>query len=276
VRLHGIDFTSRPRPAKPITIASGALSRSTLTVDSRYRLEDFAAFEHWLRHEGPWLAAFDFPFALPRDFVVAQAWPTKGIDVWQRITGMVAALPLAELRERARAYCDARPAGEKFAHRASDRLAKSSPSMKWVNPPVLQMLHAGAPRLLASGVDIPGLHAGDPKRIALEGYPGMLARRITKAAYKSDEKAKQTPARAEARREIIGALLTGDHPLAITVEPSAAILAEMEGDASGDALDAVLCAVQAAWAWKRRAGNFGLPAKIDPVEGWIVSCDAGQ
>jgi hypothetical protein len=273
LRLHGVDFTSRPRPAKPVTVASGSLARSTLRIDTRYRLGDFAAFEKWLRHDGPWLAAFDFPFALPREFVVAQGWPTRGIDVWRRITESVAALPLAELRGLAKAYCDARPAGEKFAHRATDRLSGSSPSMKWVNPPVLQMLHAGAPRLLSSGVDIPGLHAGDPKRIALEGYPGMLARRITKSAYKSDEKAKQTPARVQARREIIAALLTGDHPLAITVEPSAAILAEMEADASGDALDAVLCAVQAAWAWKRREHNFGLPAKIDPVEGWIVSCD---
>jgi hypothetical protein len=274
LRLHGIDFTSRPRKAKPITIASGSLARGTLRIDTRYRLETFVAFEHWLAHPGPWLAAFDFPFALPREFVTEQGWPTRGIDVWRRVTEAVAALPLEQLRDRSKAYCDARPTGAKFAHRATDRLAGSSPSMKWVNPPVLQMLQAGAPRLLAAGMDLPGLHAGDAKRIALEGYPGMLARRITKSAYKSDEKAKQTPARAAARREIIAALLTGDHPLAITVEPSAAILAEMEADASGDALDAVLCAVQAAWAWQRRASNYGLPMKIDPVEGWIVSCDA--
>jgi hypothetical protein len=276
LRLHGIDFTSRPRKAKPITIASGSLTRSTLAIDTRYRLEDFAAFEHWLRHDGPWLAAFDFPFALPREFVVAQDWPTRGIDVWRRITEIVATLTREQLRDRSKAYCDARPAGEKFAHRATDQLAGSSPSMKWVNPPVLYMLHAGAPRLLAAGVDIPGLHAGDPKRIALEGYPGMLARRITKASYKSDEKARQTPKQAAARGEIIAALLTGGHPLGITVLPGAAILAEMEADASGDTIDAVLCAVQAAWAWKRRASNFGLPTKIDPVEGWIVSCDAAK
>ena len=48
--------------------------------------------------------------------------------------------------------------------------------MKWVNPPVVLMLHAGAPRLLAANVTLPGLHRGDPSRIALEAYPGMLAR----------------------------------------------------------------------------------------------------
>lgn len=50
--------------------------------------------------------------------------------------------------------------------------------MKWVNPPVAFMLHAGVPRLLAAGVDLPGLHAGDRGRVALEAYPGLLAREL--------------------------------------------------------------------------------------------------
>ena len=40
-------------------------------------------------------------------------------------------------------------------------------------------------------------------------------------------------------------------------------------DASGDALDAVLCLVQAAWASGQP--GYGLPETIDPLEGWIVS-----
>jgi hypothetical protein len=42
----------------------------------------------------------------------------------------------------------------------------------------------------------------------------------------------------------------------------------------GDALDAVLCAVQAAWGHEARLQGsrlFGLPPKMDPLEGWIVS-----
>ena len=35
------------------------------------------------------------------------------------------------------------------------------------------------------------------------------------------------------------------------------------------ALDAVLCLVQAAWTAQRP--SWGLPAKVDPLEGWIVS-----
>ncbi len=40
-------------------------------------------------------------------------------------------------------------------------------------------------------------------------------------------------------------------------------------DASGDRLDAALCLMQAAWASTQP--GFGLPAGIDPLEGWIVS-----
>jgi len=41
-------------------------------------------------------------------------------------------------------------------------------------------------------------------------------------------------------------------------------------DGSGDALDAVLCMVQAAWAHLQPEGTYGLP-NFDPLEGWIVS-----
>jgi hypothetical protein len=45
---------------------------------------------------------------------------------------------------------------------------------------------------------------------------------------------------------------------------------EVVADPSGDKLDSVLCAVQAAWAYTRRANGYGIPANCDPLEGWIV------
>src|SRR5690606_3884607 len=105
------------------------------------------------------------------------------------------------------------PAGNKFAHRATDLPAGSSSPMKWVNPPVAYMLHAGAPRLIAAGLTVYSLHAGDPQRIALEAYPGLIARSITRASYKSDTKAKQTAARRTARRQIVEALEQGHYRL---------------------------------------------------------------
>ena len=79
-----------------------------------------------------------------------------------------ATLSRAEIRDTFATFCNARPVGSKFAHRATDLLAKSSPSMKWINPPVAYMLHAGVQQLLAAGVHLPGLHDGDVQRVALE------------------------------------------------------------------------------------------------------------
>src|SRR5205085_8867966 len=107
-----------------------------------------------------------------------------------------AGLTPVPIRETFAAYTAARPVGAKFAHRRFDKLAGSSPSMKWVNPPVAYMLHAAVPLLLQAGVDLPGLHAGDPQRVALEAYPGLLARElIGRPSYKRDAEAKQPPDR---------------------------------------------------------------------------------
>ena len=45
---------------------------------------------------------------------------------------------------------------------------------------------------------------------------------------------------------------------------------EMLDDPRGDRIDALMCAVQAAWAWQRRHHGFGLPADADTVEGCIA------
>jgi hypothetical protein len=142
--------------------------------------------------------------------------------------------------------------------------------MKWVNPPVAYMLHAGAPRLLGAGVHLPALHSGDATRVALEGYPGLLAREILGArSYKSDERARQTPERLIARKDLVDALEQGRTRLGLRLHLTHAQRDALAADAAGDRLDAVLCLMQAAWAVQRPA--HGLPQDVDPLEGWIVS-----
>ena len=270
VEIWGVDFTSRPTKRKAITVARGVLKSAQFTLGSVDHLDSFEKFEAMLVEPGPWVAAFDFPFGLPREFCAEIGW-LKPETSWASITKKLAAISREDLTNHCRAYCDARPAGSKFAHRPVDRLAGSSPSMKWVNPPVVYMLKEGAPRLLAAGVDIPGQHTGDKTRIALEAYPGFLARSITKASYKNDQRAKQTPALSAARKQIFNTLVTGEYSLAIKLSATKLLQKLLIDDASGDALDAVLCALQAAWAYQRREPNFGLPPNIDPLEGWIVT-----
>jgi Protein of unknown function (DUF429) len=267
----GVDFSSRPTPRKPITCAWGKLTvAGRLDVTALIECPTLNNFAAQLQTPGPWIGAFDFPFGLPRELVETLGWPSRGKDPWPRLIQHYAALSREEIRATFKTFCDARPAGNKFAHRAFDRAANSSPSMKWVNPPVAYMLHAGAPLLLASGVSIPGMHRGDAARVALEGYPALLARSIIgNTSYKSDDAARQTHERLEARRSIVGALKSGQHALNIAVRFACGNPKTLIEEGSADQLDAVLCCVQAAWAAQQP--NYGLPAKIDPVEGFIVS-----
>jgi hypothetical protein len=144
--------------------------------------------------------------------------------------------------------------------------------MKWVNPPVVLMLHAGAPRLAAAGVDIPGLRSGDLRRVALEAYPGLFAREVLgRRSYKSDDRRRDDDGRRGARAMLATAVERGSTRLGLPVRIDAAARRWLVADHSADALDAVICAVQAAWAWERRAANYGIPPDVDPCEGWIVT-----
>lgn len=266
--LIGCDFSCSPSRRKPIVIASGSVAKGRVLLAGLERLESLDDFEGWLRREGRWTGAFDFPFGLPRELVAQLGWPLD----WPALIGHYGALSRAEIRATFAAFCDARPVGHKFAHRATDKPAGSSPSMKWVNPPVAYMLHAGVPRLLAAGVDLPGLQVGDERRVALEGYPGLLARELLgQHSYKSDEKARQTPERLIARKDLITGLENGQTRLGLRLKVSHAQRDTLVDDASGDSLDAVLCLLQAAWAAGQGAPRYGLPPEMDPLEGWIVT-----
>jgi hypothetical protein len=267
--LLGCDFSSTPTRRKPIVLALGREARGRVMLERIEKLETLAGFAAWLVQPAGWVGGFDFPFGLPRELVEHLGWPLE----WRSCIEHYACLSRAEIRDTFAAFCDGRPAGGKFAHRAFDKRAGSSPSMKWVNPPVAYMLHAALPPLLAAGVHMPGLHEGDRNRVALEAYPGLLARElIGKRSYKSDEKAKQTPERLIARKDLITALENGQSRLGLALKLSNAQRDALAHDASGDTLDAVLCLLQAAWAQREGPPGYGLPAQFDPLEGWIVTC----
>lgn len=264
--LRGVDFTSRPTPRKPIVQAEGYLVGHTLHLERLRSFADPRTFADSLREPGPWLGGFDLPFGLPRELVQALHWP----DTWPALITHYRQLDRATIRATFGAFCAARPAGAKFAHRACDRPAGSSPSMQWVNPPVAYMLHAGVPALLEAGCDLPGLHAGDPDRVALEAYPGLLARELLgRRSYKSDDRARQTPDRQLARQSLVDALVQGRSRLGLRLALTASQQTALVDDPSGDRLDAVLCLVQAAWA--SRQPRHGWPDGVDGLEGWILT-----
>ncbi len=276
-QLLGIDFTSAPRRAKPITVACGHLDGAGAVLDRFERCADWPSFEALLARPGPWLGAFDFPFGLPREAVLDLGWPQG----WAALVRHCAALGKPAFRAALDAYRESRPVGRRYAHRATDLPARSHSPLKLVNPPVGLMFLEGAPRLLAAGVQVPGMHDGDAQRIAIEAYPGLLARRITNASYKSDERRKQTEERRAARIDIVAAL-TAERPATENTWDTPVLVATpaqrqaLVADASGDLLDAALALLQAAAAACHGPPRFGLPPKMDPLEGWIAGCEAGR
>ncbi|MCV2217907.1 DUF429 domain-containing protein [Thauera sp. Sel9] len=268
--LIGVDFTSAPRRAKPITAAfghlAGEVTEPRVELTGLEAFDDWPAFEALLARPGPWLGAFDFPFGLPREAVVDLGWPQS----WPELVRHCTALGKAGFRAALDAYRESRPIGRRYAHRATDLPARSHSPLKLVNPPVGLMFLEGAPRLLAAGATLPGLHAGDPQRIAVEAYPGLLARSITGDSYKSDEKRKQTPERRNARKCIVAALGRGHLAGGLQLQLSPSQAGSLIDDASGDRLDAALALMQAAACARASTPDYGLPAQIDPLEGWIA------
>ena len=271
--LLGCDFSSSPTRRKPIVLALGSCTQARVLLHSLHKLSSLTDFEAWLREDRAWVGGFDLPFGLPRELVETLGWPLA----WPALMQHYQALSRPEIRNTFAAFCDARPVGGKFAHRATDRPAGSSASMKWVNPPVAYMLHAGVARLMAAGVRLPGLHEGastDARRVALEAYPGLLAREVLAGrSYKSDEKAKQTSERLIARKDLVTAVEHGQTRLGVRLKVSHAQRDALIDDASGDSLDAVLCLLQAAWGAQHGAPRYGLPDNFDPLEGWILTAE---
>ncbi|MEI6239953.1 MAG: DUF429 domain-containing protein [Planctomycetia bacterium] len=273
----GVDFTSAPCRRKPITIAVGRIAsagrRTVYRLDEVRGLESLDAFAAFLHEDRPWLGGFDLPFGQPRSLIEHEGWP----DEWPAFVKFYCAQPRPRLRRVFKRWCDARPAGDKFAWRKADKPAGSSPAMRWTNPPVAWMMHAGIGRMLDAGLCFPAHRHGPrgraARRVALEAYPAYTARQACPRSYKSDTPSKQTTDRLRNRRIIVSALECGAAGLTPMLEVSPAWRRRLVADGSGDLLDAVICALQAAHA--AALPRYGLPRALDPLEGWIVPVPVG-
>ena len=269
MQIYGLDFTSAPRKRKPITCVSCELAGTLLQVQSCHAFPTFAEFEVFLQSPGPWLAALDFPFGQPRKLITNLGWPAP----WHDYISLIAAMDKTIFEETLTTYRQSRPPGDKLHLRATDKLAGAISPMMLHRVPVAKMFFAGATRLLASGVSVLPCHPTESTRLVLEGYPSLVARKwLGRRSYKSDEQSKQTPAQEEARHTLLTALcsplLQETYGCVLSLPDSLATLFVQEP--MGDTLDALLCAVQAAWAYLQRDTGYGIPAWCDRNEGWIV------
>ncbi len=266
MQMLGVDFSSAPTKRKPIVAARGTFVGRVLRLRALHAMPSMVAFEALLAEPGPWLGAFDFPFGLPRAFVQALQ---LGDDAQAVIAELQRRAPTRmALRALIDAWGNTQPRGQRLLHRATDTVL---PGMQSTSPlqtryvPVGFMYFEGFSRLLAAGIHIPGLHAGNMQRTALEGYPALLAHElIGRRSYKNSEQ----PDRLIARKDMVDALEQGRTRLGLRLKLTHAQRDALVDDAGGDRLDAVLCLAQAAWASGQP--RHGLPAQVDPVEGRIV------
>ena len=274
----GVDFTSAPRPRKPLTAAVGRVvdgpRGAVYSVDAIHELGTLTAFDMLLREPGEWVGGFDLPFGQPRTLIEHEGWPTD----WREFVRFYCSQPREKLRDVFRRWCAGRPDGDKFAWRRADKPAGSSPAMRWTNPPVAWMMHAGIGRMLDAGLSFPAHRVAGRgvacERIALEAYPGFTARQVCRRSYKSDTPAMQTAERRANRRVILDALVAGEADLDVRLEVSTPLARRMIDDGAGDLLDAAICGLQAAHASLQ--ARYGLPRNLDPLEGWIASVPAAS
>jgi hypothetical protein len=275
-RVIGVDFSSAPTPRKPIAVAAGVLTAGDgirhYRLEEVRELESLEAFEAFLAEPGGWLGGFDLPFGQPRELIEKEGWPTD----WESFVRFYCQQPKESLREVFRQWCHARPPGAKFAWRKADKPAGSSPAMRWTNPPVAWMMHAGIGRMLKAGLVFPAHRYPSARpsqsrsaRIALEAYPAFTARQACRGSYKSDTPAAWTSERQANRKQILTGLCRGTVGLSVCLTASRGQQQLLLEDGRGDLLDAVICSLQAAHAASHK--NYGLPRDVDPLEGWIAS-----
>lgn len=271
MNIFGLDFTSSPGRRKPITCVSCALHDTLLHVQDCLALPSFSAFEAFLQTPGPWLAALDFPFGQPRKLITNLGWP----PTWKDHIQLISSMDKTTFEKTLTAYRQSQPAGDKLHLRTVDKRAGAISPMMLHRVPVGKMFFQGAPRLLASGVSILPCHPTGDSRIVVEGYPSLVARKwLGKRSYKSDERSKQTPAQEDARRTLLTALcspeLTAIYGCSLSLSDTLATTLMQEP--MGDKLDALLCAIQAAWAYLQfdNGNGYDIMAEYSRDEGWIA------
>lgn len=163
MKIYGIDFTSSPKRGKPITCLECVLDGNTLRAGGLNEWHSFEVFEAALRRPGPWIAGIDFPFGLSHTFIENIGWPRT----WQGYVDHVKTLGRKGFRDTLNDYRANRPPGDKEHSRATDIAAGSISPQKLYGTPVGLMFFEGAPRLLKSGVTIPGPQDGDPDRVVV-------------------------------------------------------------------------------------------------------------
>jgi hypothetical protein len=224
-------------------------------------------FEALLETPPPWMCGIDAPFSQPRKLIEDLRLPLE----WQSYVQTFATMGKDGFVQCLNDYRVKQPTGQKEHLREVDKLAKSISPMKLYGVPVGKMFFELAPRLTKTSLNIPVMRLTKDKRTVLEVYPSLVARAlIGKQSYKSDTKEQQTDERRKARADLVKGLESSklQDLYGFSVRLTAKQRKLLVHDAKGDTLDALLAALQTAWAFCQK--DFGFPAGVDGLEGWMA------
>ena len=269
MKVIGIDFTSSPGRQKPITCAFCKYKKDRLRILDYKDLHSFTEFEELLNQDGKWIAGMDFPFGQSRKLVNNLGWPVT----WEGYVSRVGSMTKLQFIEILETYKARREKRDKEHKRYTDKISRSISPQKLYGVPVGKMFFEGAPRLLQSPANIIPVRFCDDKRFIVEAYPALVARRWNHGqGYKSDTKGMQSEAQRRSREAIVSGLVSPgfNNIYGFQVEFTDQDKQRYIDDPKGDQLDALLCAVQAAWSWSKRKENYGVRKDADLLEGWIV------
>lgn len=245
------------------------LESDVLYVHCLALLDNLDSFENFLNSEGPWVAGIDFPFGQPRKLVKNLGWPMR----WEDYVGCSEYLGLNGFESVVEEYRETRPLGDKQYLRSVDSQANRRTPMSLRQVPTGRLFQRCAPRLLRSPVSVLPCRPNRDERVVLEAYPALVARRlIDRRPYKGTSTGELSDLRLDARRDLLNGLMSqqleDEFGVALSIDPS--IRDELIEEPSGNYLDAILCSLQATWAWNNREHGWGIPSSADTLEGWIV------
>lgn len=292
--VYGVDFTSAPSKAKPLTVAVCSLVgdelqlKGFMSFSAQTLQETFDSFLEFMRAAKPHIVGFDFPFSQSHKIQTGKsplfddlAWPIS----WQVFASRISSLSRLEFVSLFERYKEKRRTGDKQHKRIADELTNAQSPQTLYYTPVGKMYYEGVKLFLSGLFSVVPVQMNDSSMLAVEAYPGLFVREMTSAgSYKCEGRDRKKMkddlvlSRLESRRTILDSLSSTEtqRKYGLRVRLDDAMSEQTLRDDAGDLLDSLICAVQAAWAWNRRNDNFGLPGPdlVDPdvlaFEGWIM------
>jgi len=269
MKIFGINFNHSPSSKNPITVAICDFKKSQgLSVSRVELLCSLKEFETFLQQKGPWFAGVNFPLGQPSQFLQSMKLPQK----WSGYIKDINRWKLDGYQKKVLKFKKKLATGSKEPQRITDTLAGSGSPLTFNKKQTAHHFFEGTHCLIRSGASILPCNIKVDKRVVLETYPDLVAKRF--AVHAIGAKAKNVDIE-NLHKEIIKGLETPeferDFKFKIFLDDSLKLKCVEESN--GAILNAVLISAQVAWAYSEGKPNYGIPDIQHPniqTEGWIV------